>query len=65
MYEVRKSGNEFRIYDCDNEQYIGYTMDQNKANRMVAGTLRKMGFCGHIPSFFVNDTEFGLNLDLV
>jgi hypothetical protein len=64
MYEVRRAGDVYRIYDKFNELYVGYTEDHAKANRLAGKTLRKMGFEGQIPAFFIKDRQYGFNFDL-
>ena len=65
MYEVRRAGDLYRIYDKFNELYVGYTENYVKANRLAGKTLNKSGFEGHIPAFFLSDKEYGFNFDLI
>lgn len=64
MYEVRKAGRMFRVYDKTNEKYVGYTKSEKTANRKM-NTLNARGFEGEIPKFFLNDgSEHGIDFDL-
>jgi len=63
MYEVRKAGNVYRVYDKANEMYVCHTRDEDKANLYASDKLRYSSFEGSIPSFFVQDLEFGIDLD--
>jgi len=63
MFEIRKSGKTFRIYDRERERYVAHTRDENLANSMVTDKLKNAGFEGSIPDFMLRDLKYGLNLD--
>ena len=50
MFEVRKSGNSFRVYDKIAKKYICNTTDEEKANDMAHNLLYTNGFEGEIPN---------------
>jgi hypothetical protein len=63
MYEIRKAGKKYRVYDRSNERYVAHTSNEDKAHTLV-NNLMCCGFEGDIPSFFFSEREkFGLNLD--
>ena len=63
MYEIRKAGKKYRVYDRSNKRYVANTGNEDKAHSLVS-SLISGGFEGDIPSFFFIDTEkFGINLD--
>ena len=62
MYEIRKAGKVFRIYDREHKQYVANTKNRDLANMFVS-KLPFRGFEGEIPAFFLKDTKYGINLD--
>ena len=63
MYEIRKAGRKYRVYDRMNEQYVAHTSDQDKANDLM-NNLVCSGFEGNIPRFFfASNQKYGMNLD--
>ena len=63
MFEVRKSGNSFRVYDKIAKKYICNTTDEEKANDMAHNLLYTNGFEGEIPKFMTAGLKFGIPLD--
>jgi hypothetical protein len=63
MYEIRKVGKTFRIYDSGRNHYVAHTRDESLANRMVTYTLKNCGFQGEVPAFMLYETKYGINLD--
>lgn len=63
MFEVRKAGNVYRVYDKANEMYVCHTRNEDKANLYAMDKLRYSSFEGCIPNFLVKDLEFGIDLD--
>ena len=64
MYEIRKAGAQYRIYDKDHKRYVGHTNSKNRAEELVSNTLINFGFQGAIPSYFYSDVDkYGLNFD--
>jgi hypothetical protein len=63
MFEIRKAGKTFRIYDRERERYVAHTRNENLANSMVTDKLKNAGFEGSIPDFMLRDLKYGLNLD--
>jgi hypothetical protein len=63
MYEIRKVGKTFRIYDCEGDNCVAHTRNEALANRMVTDTLKNCGFEGKIPQFMISDVKNGINLD--
>jgi len=62
MYEIRKAGNTYRIYDRENEKYVAHTQDKNLAEKYVTDILRNKGFEGDIPNFFMSGKKYGVKL---
>jgi len=63
MFEIRKAGKTFRIYDRERERYVAHTRDESLANNMITDKLKNCGFEGLIPDFMLRDLKYGLNLD--
>ena len=63
MFEIRKAGKTFRIYDRERERYVAHTRNENLANSMVTDKLKNAGLEGSIPDFMLRDLKYGLNLD--
>ena len=63
MFEIRKAGKTFRIYDRERERYVAHTRDENLANSTITDKLKNAGFEGLIPDFMLRDLKYGLNLD--
>lgn len=63
MYEIRKAGNTYRIYDKENKAYVGYTREKDTAETMVYDYLKNRGFEGEIPAFILRGMKYGINLD--
>ena len=61
MYEIRKAGKKYRVYDRVNEKYIANTTNEEKAHTLVTN-LTCRGFEGDIPNFLINE-KYGLDLD--
>ena len=62
MYEIRKAGKKYRVYDRVNERYVANTTDEEKAHTLVTN-LTCRGFEGDIPNFFYPKEKYGMNLD--
>ena len=63
MFEIRRAGDVYRIYDRINSMYVCHTKDKDKANLYAMDKLKYRSFEGNIPRFLVQDLEFGINLD--
>ena len=64
MYEIRKASNTYRVYDKENQKYVGYTKDKLLAEEMVSVGLTHGAFEGHIPSYFyAGYPKYGTNFD--
>ena len=61
MYEVRKAGKKYRVYDRINKKYIANTKDEEKARTLVVNLLC-CGFEGDMPNFLINE-KYCLDLD--
>ena len=62
MYEIRKAGKKYRVYDRVNERYLANTTDEEKAHTLGTN-LTCRGFEGEIPNFFYSQEKYGMNLD--
>ncbi len=62
MYEIRKAGKTYRIYDKENKKYIAYTKDKNKADTTISSLTTK-GWEGNIPAFILSGLKYGINMD--
>jgi pantothenate kinase len=63
MYEIRKAGKKYRVYDRISERYVANTRHEEKAHTLV-NNLTCKGFEGNIPAFFfVQKEKYGMNLD--
>jgi hypothetical protein len=62
MYEIRKAGRIYRIYDKINKKYIAHTIDEDKANTTVSH-LHIKGWEGNIPAFMLAGLKYGINMD--
>ena len=62
MYEIRKAGRMYRIYDRVNKQYVAHTNSKQTADELVTDTLHHCGFQGSIPNFFLRDLTYGVKI---
>jgi len=62
MYEIRKAGKQFRIYDRNIERYVGYTKHSLQAEKILYN-LQNAGFEGEIPRFMLDRKGYGINFD--
>lgn len=63
MYEIRKAGKIFRIYDRNVERYVGYTKNSLRAEEVLQN-LQFAGFEGEIPSFMFDREGYGIDFDV-
>jgi|DEB0MinimDraft_4_1074332.scaffolds.fasta_scaffold23469_1 hypothetical protein len=63
MYEIRKAGKQFRIYDRNTKRYVGYTRNSLRAEEILYN-LQNAGFEGEIPSFMLDREGYGINFDV-
>jgi len=62
MYEIRKAGRMYRIYDRVNKQYVAHTNSKQTADKLATDTLHHCGFQGSIPNFFLKDLTYGVKM---
>lgn len=63
MYEIRKSGKTFRVYDKERKRYVCNTKSEDTARLYVTNYLLNRGFEGEIPDFFLRDSKFGVAIE--
>ena len=62
MFEVRKSGKTYRVYDHARKRYICNTKNEERANNLAQDLLHSCGFEGEIPDFFLTGFKYGIPL---
>ena len=63
MFEVRKSGKTYRVYDKTRKKYICNTKDKDRADNYAQNVLYNSGFEGNIPDFMLYGLKYGVPLD--
>jgi len=63
MFELGKQGNTYRIYDKENQKYVGFSKSKRLAESKLLN-LQKKGFEGSVPGFFfTGNQKYGINFD--
>lgn len=63
MYELRRHGTRFKIYEKKTKRYIAVTSSETEAKDIFKKLNNGSAFEGNTPNFFTAGTQYGLDYD--
>ena len=61
MYELRRHGNKFKIYELKTKQYLATFADKDQATDYLFKLNRGSGFEGETPPFMLSGNKNGID----
>lgn len=63
MYELRRHGKRYKIYENKTKRYIAVTSSESEAKDIFTKLNNGSAFEGNTPSFFTAGTQYGVDYD--